>query len=174
MKEFLVFVFFCFILPVIFDTYKRYEYKFCRQQRQQSFKECKNWLCRKTGECEFSRYCGRKVYDKPVHSSLEVCRKRHCRHRKECQFYVDNWHWNSEIEAYKDEIYTLQQKAGFYQELCNECMKKCTESGFYDAVDCEDCDYRKAIAELREQAQDVFQRMHEAHSDSSSGAVEDK
>lgn len=87
MKEFLTFIFFCIVLPALFDTYKKYQYKFCKQQKGKSSRKCRNWMCKKTDQCEFTPWPCRKSEDIPP----EVCRKGFCRKRSDCRFYIDNW-----------------------------------------------------------------------------------
>lgn len=46
------------------DIYKTHQYRFCRQQKGKSCRRCRNWMCKKTDECEFTSWPSKIRRDK--------------------------------------------------------------------------------------------------------------
>ena len=60
-------IFYAFILLFIYwisGEYMENRFKFCKQQKGKSCKQCRNWMCKKTDECEFTSWPSKIRRDK--------------------------------------------------------------------------------------------------------------
>ena len=63
MKFLPAFIYFV-VSGILGDIFMTYRYKFCRQQKGKSCKQCRNWMCKKTDECEFASWPSKIRRDK--------------------------------------------------------------------------------------------------------------
>lgn len=84
-------------------VFYRYRYKFCKQCKGKSSRICRNWMCKKTEECEFSTWPLCKAQKLPP----EVCCKGICKKKSDCRFYIENWMKQNMVVDSEDDLEQL-------------------------------------------------------------------